>query len=291
LFVTQNLGICNTQLPYDWNGTILANGGNGIATYTTPSLVTGCDSTTTLNLTINYPVTDTQYLDICQSQLPYDWNGHILAAGGTAIASYMTQSLVTGCDSTTILDMSVTPTGDFYLYLNMDPTDPYQDAPVVFTVTSDSADMGSYSIYSWQPASWFYDQTALTQKIPAASGGTVTVVGKSKNGCVDSASITLSITPLQYGIFVPNAFTPNGDGRNDYFEIIPLVTNAYTIELFNVYNRWGQLVYSASGNSSRWDGNNNSNAKADVDTYNYLIEVRFDDGHQEVLKGTVELIR
>ncbi|WP_212003795.1 MBG domain-containing protein [Chitinophaga sp. HK235] len=49
----ENITICNSQLPYTWNGQSITAGGNAIATYTTASLLNGCDSTTTLNLTVN----------------------------------------------------------------------------------------------------------------------------------------------------------------------------------------------------------------------------------------------
>jgi gliding motility-associated-like protein len=106
---TKTISICISQLPYTWNGQTLTAGGTGVATYTTPSLVTGCDSTTTLNLTVNPLITATKNQIICANQLPYTWNGITVTAGGTAVATYTTPSLVTGCDSTTTLNLTVNP--------------------------------------------------------------------------------------------------------------------------------------------------------------------------------------
>lgn len=105
---TQNLTICASQLPYTWNGQTVASAGTAVATFTTPSLVTGCDSTTTLNLATTATVSVTVNLSICANQLPYNWNGNIVTAGGTAVSTYMTTSS-TGCDSTTTLNLTVKP--------------------------------------------------------------------------------------------------------------------------------------------------------------------------------------
>lgn len=106
---TEDIIICANQLPYTWNGQTIAAGGNAVATYTTPSLVTGCDSTVTLNLTVNPLITATEDIIICANQLPYTWNGQTITAGGNAVATYITPSLVTGCDSTTTLNLTVNP--------------------------------------------------------------------------------------------------------------------------------------------------------------------------------------
>lgn len=110
IFVVQNMSICSNQLPYTWNGTTLTAGGTAVASHTTPSLVTGCDSTTTLNLTIKPILAVTLNLTICAGQLPYTWNGTTLTAGGTAVASFTTNSTAYNCDSTTTLNLTVVTT-------------------------------------------------------------------------------------------------------------------------------------------------------------------------------------
>ncbi|MEX6685974.1 gliding motility-associated C-terminal domain-containing protein [Danxiaibacter flavus] len=106
---TEDITICANALPYTWNGITVAAGGNGVATYTTQSLLTGCDSTTTLNLTVNPLITATDNVTICADLLPYSWNGITVTTGGNNVATYTTPSLVTGCDSATILNLTVNP--------------------------------------------------------------------------------------------------------------------------------------------------------------------------------------
>ncbi|WP_190277350.1 T9SS type B sorting domain-containing protein [Taibaiella lutea] len=105
----KTITICASQLPYTWNGMTINAGGIAVATFTATSFVTGCDSVTTLNLNINPLITATKTITICNSQLPYHWNGYTINAGGLAVATYTTSSLVTGCDSTTTLNLNVNP--------------------------------------------------------------------------------------------------------------------------------------------------------------------------------------
>jgi hypothetical protein len=105
---TQNLTICTNQLPYTWHAQTIAAAGTAVATFTTPSLVTGCDSTTTLNLATTATVSAVQNLSICANQLPYNWNGNVITSGGTAVSTFTTTS-ASGCDSTTTLNLTVKP--------------------------------------------------------------------------------------------------------------------------------------------------------------------------------------
>jgi len=98
------------------------------------------------------------------------------------------------------------------------------------------------------------DQNPTSHLFPnTASGKTymLTLVVKDNLGCYDTAS--QQITKLQSCyIAVPNAFTPNGDGKNDY--LYPLNGNLAANLEFQVYNRYGQLVFETRDWSKKWDG-------------------------------------
>lgn len=75
---------------------------------------------------------------------------------------------------------------------------------------------------------------------------------KDLNGCMKESSKTLKITGAQY-IRMPDAFTPNGDGRNDYY--FPVFNQLQSLEIW-VFNRWGEIIfYSKDLESQGWDGN------------------------------------
>jgi len=107
----------------------------------------------------------------------------------------------------------------------------------------------------------------------------------SANGCVSIDSITLNLQESLYKI--PNAFTPNGDGVNDYFNIAK--RGNVTVVQFQVYNRWGQQVFNNDNTGLGWDGRHNGK-EAPSDVYVYVIVVT-SNGIEEVKKGDVTLIR
>ena len=71
-------------------------------------------------------------------------------------------------------------------------------------------------------------------------------------GCYDSAFVSVHIFKTLPAVFVPNAFTPDHNGKNDLLK--PIAVGMKQIEYFHVYNRWGQKVFSTSVNKEGWDG-------------------------------------
>ncbi len=77
----------------------------------------------------------------------------------------------------------------------------------------------------------------------------------SPNGCRDSVADTVIVSQeIDYLLTIPNVITPNGDGKNDYFQITNL-ENFTQSELF-VYNRWGKKIYESSPYRNNWNGDN-----------------------------------
>jgi len=125
---TVSVTICQDELPYTWNGQTINAGGSAVATYTTPSLITGCDSITMLNLNVNPDITVTVTLTKCANELPFVWNGQNILSGGNNVANYTTSSLVTGCDSTTTLNVVINPV----VYTTVEDTICTNQAPYIF---------------------------------------------------------------------------------------------------------------------------------------------------------------
>jgi len=89
-------------------------------------------------------------------------------------------------------------------------------------------------------------------------------------------------------LIVPNAFTPNGDGKNEIFRA-QFGENLIEFSM-KIYNRWGQLVFESTSRSTGWDGRIDSKT-ASAGTYIWAIEYKTIDGLKGVEKGTVTLIR
>lgn len=107
-------------------------------------------------------------------------------------------------------------------------------------------------------------------------------------GCVDSAYLNVTVFASGPDVFVPSAFTPNGDGKNDRFE--PVSAGAQ-IELFQVFNRWGQLMYSSGGKFyPKWDGMYQGRQQSSG-TYVWALRGIDYMGRRFTKRGTVVLIR
>ncbi len=107
------------------------------------------------------------------------------------------------------------------------------------------------------------------------------------NGCTgrDSAMVKMSICPQRF--FVPNSFTPNGDGKNDVFK--PVVTGALQTYQFSIYNRWGQPVFKTSSRENSWNGLSN-NKKQPSGNYIWVCTYQFYNQPPQIRKGTVMLL-
>ncbi|MBX7227880.1 MAG: gliding motility-associated C-terminal domain-containing protein, partial [Chitinophagales bacterium] len=95
-------------------------------------------------------------------------------------------------------------------------------------------------------------------------------------------------------IFVPTAFSPNGDGTNDVLQVMP-AKSIERVNLFQVFNRWGEKVFEASNyvpqiDTNGWDGNYKEKLQ-NVDVYVYFVEVTFIDGITGSAKGQVTLMK
>lgn len=114
----------------------------------------------------------------------------------------------------------------------------------------------------------------------------VTAIGP--NGCSKTARIRVYVIPPL--IRVPNAFTPNGDGRNDTFKLLALSGKAQILRM-TIYNRWGSKVFESTDADAEWDGKTGGQ-EAPTDVYIYQISWR--DGSGALKKpeeGQVSLIR
>jgi gliding motility-associated-like protein len=107
-------------------------------------------------------------------------------------------------------------------------------------------------------------------------------------GCFATDDITVKVFKTGPEIFVPSAFTPNADGKNDILR--PIIVGMRRMTFFRVFNRWGQLVYSTSESGKGWDGTLAGKEQASG-TYVYSAEAYDFKGNKVSRKGSVVLIR
>lgn len=98
---------------------------------------------------------------------------------------------------------------------------------------------------------------------------TITLVASNKDGCTDTLSKSIEPAPRYY---IPTAFTPDGDGMNDCFQPVGLAPDEYTLDIFD---RWGQIVYTTSDWGQCWDGLHPGSKKAVTGMYTLRMYVRY----------------
>jgi gliding motility-associated-like protein len=150
---------------------------------------------------------------------------------------------------------------------------------------------GDIISYDWTPGAGLSDSTIVDPVADPLYTTTYLLEVTAWGGCKASGEITVDIyTPLS----IPNAFTPNGDGRNDVLYVLGGPEGS-RIKDFTIFDRWGQAVFRSEGGmpgdaGTGWDGRYRG-MPAPAGVYVYEVVMGYANGKQQVYKGTVVLVR
>lgn len=219
--------------------------------YDTLQTVLGCDSVIVTTLVVNpRPLIDLgPDKSLCR-------NSQLTLSAGTQ-TSYLWQ------DSSTSANYTVNKAGIYWVRVSnsyhCSATDSFTlvsilEPPSNFLKKTDSvcsyeglsiSSLNSYIDYKWS--------TGTTgRNIQVQHPGTYVLSVTDANGCTATDSIAVSAKYCLQGIYIPTAFTPNGDGTNDF--IYPILGGIVKFYEFSVFNRWGQLVFTSKELHKGWDG-------------------------------------
>lgn len=147
------------------------------------------------------------------------------------------------------------------------------------------------NFYEWHPAtnlSNYSIANPLAIFTQPTDGLKYKVIVSNQAGCADSAYIHVKVYKSGPTVYVPSAFTPNNDGRNDRLK--PVAVGMMRVESFTIYNRWGQTVYSSKGNDLGWDGRVAGQIQASS-SYVWMVKAIDYMGQSYFQKGVVTLVR
>ncbi len=143
--------------------------------------------------------------------------------------------------------------------------------------------------YSWTPTSGLSNpNSAITTATPETT--TVYTVTVTNGICSQSDQVEVKVLSLlcdRTYVYVPNAFSPNGDGQN---EVLYVRSEIATKILFRVFDRWGEMVFETTDLSNGWDGTFRGKL-VDPDTYDYYLEAECVSEQKAIIKGNITLIR
>lgn len=142
---------------------------------------------------------------------------------------------------------------------------------------------GSNIFYTWTPVDYMSASSTLTPAVNPPFNQTYTLTVTSNAGCGTATDDVL--VKVYKGLFIPNAFTPNGDGLNDTWNIETL--QAYPNAEVKVFNRYGQVVFDNHGIYSAWDGKYKG-VFLSSGAYPYTIDLK---NKTPLIKGVVFIIK
>jgi len=165
--------------------------------------------------------------------------------------------------------------------------------PLGFPVTIPFTYSSDVTNYSWSPAANLDCSNCANPVATLLLSTQYIVTVTDSNNCRATDSVFIKTVCTSDNIFMPNTFSPNGDGVNDVF--YPRGKSLYNVQSLSVFNRWGQMVFQrkdfpANSQGMGWDGNFNGHP-APSDAYVYIVEVICENAQVVAIHGSVTLVR
>jgi gliding motility-associated-like protein len=149
-------------------------------------------------------------------------------------------------------------------------------------------------LLDWRPAGQLSCSNCLNPVLEASESTTLLLTASLGNGCSATANVQV-IVERMVDIYAPNIFSPNGDGRNDWFTLFSAPGQIDRIERMEIYDRWGNQVFTQTdfppnNTAVGWDGTFRG-APMGSGVFTYYAQVRLSTGSTILQKGDVTLIR
>ncbi len=148
---------------------------------------------------------------------------------------------------------------------------------------------GNPVAWVWRPADYLSCPACQVTKAAPYYNYVYTVQATTDKGCMDTAIIAIWVSQDR-DVFIPNIFTPNGDGLNDYFEVFGNKESWKQFEV-SIFDRIGEKVYESDNMNFKWDGTYQGRLLNPA-VFVYLVKVIYLDNYSEKLfKGSLTLLR
>ncbi|MBN9383468.1 MAG: gliding motility-associated C-terminal domain-containing protein [Chitinophagaceae bacterium] len=279
-------------------------------TYTLTATLGICQKTASMGVTINPAPTASAGPggNICYGQslqlqgsgqgsgsLSYSWipAAHLdnpsianpTVSGLTQTTTYqLTVTDAKGCSSLNTSYVTVTITPPPRVFAGNDTSVLLGQPVPLHAVDVDNVGLGGWV---WNPSDGLNNDVIRDPIARPQQSITYTATGYTFNGCAGSAGITVTVYTVS-GVFVPNAFTPNGDGHNDVLR--PVLVGIKELKYFAVFDRWGQRIFYTTNPTEGWRGYSNGKDQP-MGTYVWMVGGIDYKGALIQQKGTVLLIR
>lgn len=307
---------------YTWNPGSVTGSAIVVSPTTTTSYIVnaediyGCTSADTILITVNPSPTASftvnpdpvcpntpqlvTYTGNANAAATYNWNGFAGATVqyGSGAGPYSIQFPNGG---TYTLKLQVTENGCTASVTKQVTVNAPLATPVVTVATVTSSTIS----FSWQPvpgATGYIVSVNGSPYITPTSGSmgtthsivnlqpveqiTISVIALGVEACQNSAIGKAAGTTLTDQVYIPNSFTPNGDGKNEFFRAYGNVIAGINMKIFN---QWGELIYEGSDVSTGWDGKQKGKLQP-IGVYFYVMKIKLTNGTESIRKGSVNLL-
>jgi gliding motility-associated-like protein len=176
----------------------------------------------------------------------------------------------------------------FTIAIENDPNE-FTGTPIQLSLTT----VGNLSSIEWAPAGVLSCTNCFDPVISQLTNDIwINASGVSPEGCIASDSILIRVKPNPASFFyIPNVFTPNDDGQNDLFGVQFIESANVQVRLLEVYDRWGQFIYSSGADGNRgWDGQFKGDP-CPSGVYIYRYQIALPDGRLQEGSGDITLLR
>ena len=195
----------------------------------------------------------------------------------------------TGCTATTPVNFGVTTIGP--LTGMADPAIISAGGSSILTVTGCDDDC----TIDWDGPSGPIEPASgpAVTVTPDDTGDLVYTYTATKNGCTEDGEIELRVDPTicdEDQIYLPNAFTPNGDNVNDVIRVRSRFADQLTEFRWIIYDRWGQEVFSTDNIEDAWDGTKRGDS-VEPDVFGYWLRATCPDGEPYIQQGNISVLR
>lgn len=146
-------------------------------------------------------------------------------------------------------------------------------------------------IYQWQPPDGLSCTSCPNPGYTANDSMEFRLFLTDSLGCYEQELI-FTIHNVSDSVRVPNVFTPNGNGLNDYFNVVVIGGDRAHLNWvrIRIYSRWGNLIYDNNTPDTGWDGTY-KDKPCPMDVYAFVIDVGFFDGRSRTIRGDITLVR
>src|SRR6201993_1360594 len=295
----------NIALSYTWSPATGLSGTSGSSVIANPRNTTvytisgtdafGCSGVTTATVTVDslpiISITKTPTIT-CSGQpailmasgaSTYTWSTGTVAVTNTVSPTTNTEYTVVGtdtngCSNTATQILLVNPLPP--IAINSGLTSVILNLGQSITLNASGA-----LTYSWTSGNVTCDSCASNTESPITNTQ-YCVAGADINGCRDTVCLHVVVENV-CDVFIPDAFSPNGDGQNDEFKVYSHCITDLTLQIFD---RWGNQVFNGSNSSAAWDGTYGGSLM-NTGTYIYQVQYTLSNGKTTKAKGNFSLMR